>query len=158
MNELVFWTKQCSEWLRVLSHLVRLPGPNQSLFAPPPPAPTGLCSYYFILVRTAVRLRHQASSCLPRCLVTTARKKAAKCIRLLSALLYIYVFEPFVLFTKLRYITALTSAIGMYCKCSKECWMRTEMKPTAFFLQRVSHARQESEWNTQTHFYQIIRH
>ncbi len=72
---------------------------------------------------------------------------------------FIYLrFEPFVLFTKLRYITALTSAIGMYCKCSKECWMRTEMKPTAFFLQRVSHARQESEWNTQTHFYQIIRH
>ncbi len=85
-----------------------------------PPAPAGLCSYYFIWVRTAVRLRHQASSCLPRCLVTTAREEAAKCIRLLSALLYIYVFEPLVLFTKLRYITALTSAIGMYCKCSKE--------------------------------------
>ncbi len=93
--------------LRVLSHLVRLPGPNQSLFA----APAGLCSYYFIWVRTAVRLRHQASSCLPCCLVTTTREKAAKCIRLLSALLYIYVFEPFILFTKLQCITALTSVL-----------------------------------------------
>ncbi len=91
----------------MLSHLVRLPGPNQSLFAPPPPtAPAGLRSY-FIWVRTTVRLRHQVSSCLPRCLVMTAWEKAAKCIRLLSALLYIYVFEPFVLFTKLQCINHL---------------------------------------------------
>ncbi len=136
----------------MLSHLVRLPGPNPSSFAPPPPpAPAGLRSYYFIWVRTAVRLRHQASSCLPRCLVTTAQEKAAKCIRLLSALLYIYVFEPFVLFTKLQCITALTSVLRMYCKCSKERWKRTEMRHKALCLQRVSHARQESEWNTHKH-------
>uniref|UniRef100_A0A672RLN0 Reverse transcriptase domain-containing protein n=1 Tax=Sinocyclocheilus grahami TaxID=75366 RepID=A0A672RLN0_SINGR len=62
-------------FLRVLSHLVHLPGPNQSSIVPPPPA--GLRSYYFIWFRTAVRLRHQASSSLPRCLVMTAQEKAA---------------------------------------------------------------------------------
>ncbi len=126
---------------------------------PPPPASAGLHSYYLIWVWTAVHLRHQASSCLPRCLVTTAWEKAAKCITLLSALLYIYVFEPFVLFTKLQCITALTSVLRMCCKCSKERWRRTEMRHTAFCLQRVSHARQESEWSTHTntHFHQIIR-
>ncbi len=39
----------------------------------------------------------------------------------------------------------------MYCKFSKECWKRTEIRPTAFCLQRVSHTRQESEWNTHKH-------
>ncbi len=92
--------------LRVLSHLVRLPGPNPSSFAPPSPCPRWT-AFIFYLVRTAVRLRHQASSCLPRCLVTTARENAAKCKRLLSALLYIYVFEPFILFTKLQCIKHL---------------------------------------------------
>ncbi len=116
-----------------------------------PPPPAGLRSYYFIWVRTTVRLRHQASSCLPWCIVTAAQEKAAKCITLLSALLYIY--EPFVLFPKLQYITALTSVLQMYCKCSKECWMRTEMRYTALCLQRVSHTHQESECNTQTHIF-----
>ncbi len=123
----------------MLSHLVCL--------LPPPPAPAGLRSYYFIWVWTAVRLHHQASSFLSRCLVMTARENAAKCKRLLSALLYIYVFEPFVLFTKLQCIKHLR----MCFKCSKERWRRTEMRHTAFCLQRVSHARQESEWNTHKH-------
>ncbi len=43
--------------LMMLSHLVRLPGPNPSSMLPPPSAPTRLCSYYFIWVRTAVHLR-----------------------------------------------------------------------------------------------------
>ncbi len=43
--------------LMMLSHLVRLPGPNPSLMLPPPSAPTRLRSYYFIWVRTAVHLR-----------------------------------------------------------------------------------------------------
>ncbi len=32
---------------------------------PPPPTPSGLCSYYLIWVRTVVRLHHQVSSCYP---------------------------------------------------------------------------------------------
>ncbi len=60
--------------------------------------------------------------------------------------LYLSLF-PFVLFTKLRYITALTSALRMYCKCSKESWRRTEMRHET----EISHARQESEWNTHKH-------
>ncbi len=122
---------------------------------PPPPAPAGLRSYYFIWVRSTVRLRHQASSCLPRCLVTTAQEKAAKCIILLSALLYIYIFEPFVLFTKLQCITALTFVLRMYCKCSKERWRWTEMRYTDLCLQLV---RKVSETHTNKYFYQIIRH
>ncbi len=39
----------------------------------------------------------------------------------------------------------------MYCKFSKERWRRTEIRPTAFCLQRVSHTHQESEWNTHKH-------
>ncbi len=80
------------------------------------------------------------------------QEKAAKCIKLLSALLYIYVFEPFILFPKLHYIMTLTSVLRMYNKCSKEHWRWTEMRDTAFCLHHVSHAHRESEWNTQTHF------
>uniref|UniRef100_A0A8C2AJR3 Low density lipoprotein receptor-related protein 1Ba n=1 Tax=Cyprinus carpio TaxID=7962 RepID=A0A8C2AJR3_CYPCA len=47
-------------------------------------------------------------------------REGGKCITLLSALLYIYDFEPFVLFTKLQYITTLAFVLRMYCKCSKE--------------------------------------
>ncbi len=128
--------------LRVLSHLVWLPGLNPSSIAPPSPAPSGLCSY-FIWVRTAISLRHQASSCLPRCLVTTAQEKAAKCI--VALFIFIYVFEPLVSFPELQYITALKCVLRMYCKCSKERWRRTERRYIALCLQRVSHARQESE-------------
>ncbi len=46
---------------------------------------------------------------------------------------------------------ALTFVLRMCCKCSKEHWRRTEMRHTAFCLQRVSHARLESEWNTHKH-------
>ncbi len=113
---------------------------------PPPPAPAGLRSYYFIWVRTVVRLHHQASSCLPRCLVTTARENAAKCKRLLSALLYIYVFEPFVLFTKLQYIKHL----HLSCQCTANALKNAEGEQK-WDIQLA--ARQESEWNTQTHIF-----
>ncbi len=46
---------------------------------------------------------------------------------------------------------ALTSVLRMCCKCSKECWRRKEMRHAAFCFQRVSHTRQESEWNTHKH-------
>ncbi len=95
-----------------------------------PPAPAGLRSYYFIWVRTVVRLRHQASSCLPRCLVMTPREKAAKCKRLLSALLYIYVFKPIVLFTKLQCIKHL--------RLSYECTANA-----------LKNAEGEHKWNLQ---------
>ncbi len=85
---MLFYIVGTASSFRVLSHLARLPGPNPSSIAPPPPASTGLRSYYFIWVRTTIRLRRQASSCLPHCLVTTTQEKAAKCITLLSALLY----------------------------------------------------------------------
>ncbi len=66
---------------------------------PPPPAHTGLSSHSFIWARTAVRLRHQASSCLPRCLVTCLEGGKMHNIALCT---FIYLrFEPFVLFTKL---------------------------------------------------------
>ncbi len=83
-----------------------------------------------------------------------------------SALLYIYVFELFFLFTKLRYVTELKSFLQMYNKCSKVRWRWTEMRSTALCLQRVSHARQESEQNTflsnnmsliVVHFHDLVR-
>ncbi len=131
--------------IRVLSHLVRLPGPNPSSIVPPapcplPPAPR---SYYFIWVCLhRGSFAYQASSCLPRCLVTTAWEKAAKCIRLLSTLLYIYVFEPFVLFTKLQRIKHLR----LFYECTANALtLKVNINETAFCLQRISHVRQESE-------------
>ncbi|CAM4697951.1 unnamed protein product [Leuciscus chuanchicus] len=44
--------------------------------------------FCIIWVRTAVRLHHQSSRCLPCCLVTMTQEKAAKCIALLASLLY----------------------------------------------------------------------
>ncbi len=145
---------------RVLSHLVRLPGPNLSSIAPPPPPPSA-CPHWtaFILFYLGPNRGSFASSSqqLFTPLLSNDGQEKAKCITLLSALLYIYVFEPFVLFTKHWYITALTSVLRMYSKCSKERWMRTEMRHAALCLQRVSH-RKVSETHTNTHFYQIIRH
>ncbi len=127
--------------------------------SPPPPAPAGLRSYYFIWVRTAVRLRHQASSCLPRCLVMTAWENAAKCRRLLSALLYIYIFEPFVLFTKLQCIKHLRLSYECAANALKnaEGEQKWDIQLSACSAS-VTLVRKVSETHTNTHFYQIIRH
>ncbi len=58
-------------------------------------------------------------------------------------------FEPFVSFTKLQCITALTSVLWMCCKCSKRTLKANRNE--IYSLQRVSHAHQESEWNTHKH-------
>ncbi len=79
-----------------------------------PPLPCPPWTAFILFYLGPNRGSFQASSCLPRCLVTTAWEKAAKCIRLLSALLYIYVFELFILFSKLRNITTLMSVLRMY--------------------------------------------
>ncbi len=119
--------------LRVLSHLFRLPGPNPSSFAPP----SGLRSYYFIWVRTAVHLRYQASSCLPRCF----------------ALLYIYVFEPFVLFTKLQCIKHLRLSYECAANALKnaEGEKKWDIQLSAFSAS-VMLVRKVSETHTNTHF------
>ncbi len=62
-----------------------------------------------------------------------------KCIRLLSALLYIYVFEPFVLFTKLQIIKHLRLSY----ECTANALKNAEGKQKALCLQRVSHTPQE---------------
>ncbi len=58
---------------------------------------------------------HQASSCLPRCLVTAAQQKMEKCIRLRCTFINWRFDILFVLYPKLQYITTLTSILWMYC-------------------------------------------
>ncbi len=139
---------------RVLSHLVRLPGPNQSSFAPPSPCPRWTAFILFYLGPNRGSFASSSQQLFTPLHSNDGAENAAKCKRLLSALLYIYVFEPFVLFTKLQVHKALTSVLRMCCKCSKEHWRRTEMRHPALCLQRVSHAHQESEWNT--HKYKFL--
>ncbi len=63
--------------------------------------------------------------------------------------------EWIVRYTPIWYITALTSVLGMYSKCSKEHRRWTEMRDTAFCLQRISRTHKESEWNTHKHTFFI---
>lgn len=46
-----------------------------------------------------------------------------------------------------------SAADVLYCKCSKECWRRAEMRYTAHCLQNASHYHQESEWKTHRHIF-----
>ncbi len=127
----------------MLSHLVRLPGPDLSSIAPPSP-----CTRWTAFIFYSVRLLHQASSCLPRCLVTTAREKAAKCIRLLSALLYVYVFEPLVLFTKFQCIKHLRLSYECTANALKnaENEQKWDIQLTA-----CSQSRSSGKWVKHTH-------
>ncbi len=98
-------------------------------------------------------LRHQASSCLPRCLVTTVWEKAAKCIRLLSVLLYIYVFEPFVLFTKHQCIKHLRQTYECSANAlnNAEGEQKWDLQLSACSAS-VTLFRKVSETHTNTHF------
>ncbi len=86
LDEVKLWLSNNFLTLRVLGSIAW----SEPEFVCSPLPPAGLRSYYFIWVRTAVRLR-QVSNFLPRCLVTTAREKAAKCIRC-SLRFYIFTF------------------------------------------------------------------
>ncbi len=101
----------------MFSHLVRLPGPNPSSIAPP------LDCVHIILFGSEPRF---VCVIKPVCLVTTARENVAKCIRLLSAFLYIYVFEPFVLFTMLQCIKHLRLSY----ECAANALKNAESKQT----------------------------
>ncbi len=142
--------------LKVLSLLVRLPGPNLGSFAP---CPRWTVHIRLFWVRTAVRLRHQASSCLPRCLITTAQEKAAKCITLLSALLFIYVFEPFVSFTKLNAKRHLRLSYKWTADALKnaEGEQKWDIQLSACSAS-ITLVRKVSETHIKTIFYQIVRH
>ncbi len=117
--------------LWVLSHLVRLPGPNQNSFAPPSP-----CWTVFILVYLGPnRGSFVTSSQQPLTPLLSNEEKAAKGITLLSALLYIYVFEPFVLFTKLSAQRHLRLSYECIANALKQ-WFSNFYKsdPIFFFL------------------------
>ncbi len=154
----VMWTWRYGlpfiQCLRVLSHLVRLSGPNQSSFVPPSPCPRWTAFIYFIWVRTAVRLLHQASSCLPPLLSTTAQEEGAKCIRLLSAL-YIFTFlNRSFLFTKLQCIKPLMSCLTNVLLM---LWgtLKANRNETYSSLLAVRQSRSSGKWvkHTNTHFY-----
>ncbi len=92
-------TTFCSQKkVRVLSLLVRLPNPNQSSVAPPIP-----CLTAFIFFGGP---NHGSFASSIQQLFTPLLSRW-QYITLLSSHLYIYAFEPFVSFPKLRYITAL---------------------------------------------------
>ncbi len=134
--------------LRVLSHLVCLPGPNPSSIAPSSPCPrwTAIILFYFGPNRSSF-----ASSSQQLFTPLLSNDGAGEGGKMNNIALCTFIYLRFwtVRFVyKASVHKALTSVLWMYCKCSKERWKRTEMRHTAFCLQRVSHAHQESEWNT----------
>ncbi len=124
LNGMSIWS------LRVLSHLVRLPGPNPSSFAPPSPWPRWTAFILFYLGPNRGSFASSSQQLFTPLLSNDGARECAKCKRLLSALLYIYVFEPFVLFTKLQCIKHL--------RLSYECAANA-----------LKNAESEQTWDTQ---------
>ncbi len=129
----------------MLSHLVRLPGPNQSSIAL-------LNCVHIILFGSEPRFVCISSQQLFTPLLSN--DDAGEGGKMHDIALCTFIYWRFLnrLFVyKASVHKALTSVLWMYCKCSKERWKRIEMSHTALCLQRVSHAHQESEWNTHEH-------
>ncbi len=133
-----------NSYLRVLSHLVRLPGPNPSSFAPPSPCPRWTA---FILFYLGPNRGSFASSSQQLFTPLLSNDGVGECGKIQKIALCTFIYLRFwtVWFVyKASVHKALASVLRMCCKCSKERWRRTEMRHTAFCLQRVSHARQET--------------
>ncbi len=156
--------------LRVLSHLVRLPGPNLSSITPPSPCPRWTAFILFYLGPNCGSFASSSQQLFTPLLSNDGAGEGGK-LHKIALCSFIYLRFWTVRFVyKASVHKALTSVLRMYCKGSKERWKRTEIRHTAFCLQRVSHARQESEWNTQkqtflsnntaliaVHFHDLVR-
>ncbi len=124
----------CNTALRVLSHLVRLPGPNPSSIAPPSPRWTA-----FILFYLGPNHGSFASSSQQLCTPLLSNDGTGEGGKMHKIALCTFIYLRF---WTVRFIykasdhKALTSVLRMYCKCSKERWRQTE---SSLLAARQSH-------------------
>ncbi len=135
----------CNTALRVLSHLVRLPGPNPSSIAPPSPRWTA-----FILFYLGPNHGSFASSSQQLCTTLLSNDGAGEGGKMHKIVLCTFIYLRF---WTVRFIykasdhKALTSVLRMYCKCSKERWRQTE---SSLLAARQSHSSGKWVKHTQT--------
>ncbi len=106
--------------LRVLSHLVRLPGPNPSSFAPPSPCPCWTAFILFYLGPNRSSFASSSQQLFTPLLSNDGRGRMRQNAKDCSLHFYIFKFLNRFFFLQSFSAKALTSVLRMCCKCYKE--------------------------------------
>ncbi len=141
--------------IRVLSHLVRLPGLNLSSIAPPSPCP---CWTAFILFYLGPNRGSFASSSQQLFTPLLSNDGAGEGGKMHKIALCTFIYLRFwtIRFVYIASVhKALTSVLWMYSKCSKERWRRTEIRQRYSSLLSACQSRSSGKWvkHTQTHIF-----